>query len=120
MDPFWAMHATEQMKQFFKTGRVIKGVISLPFSILDQISKPIMEHMVPVQKFGAWSQIIKMEMENNPDLTHAQLVEIGQRAWDSVDNRMGVVTDNLAWNKTLKNLVMSSLQSNELASWRIT
>jgi hypothetical protein len=112
MDPFWAMEASKNMKQFFKTGRIVQGVISLPFSILEQLTKPLMEHMVPLQKFGAWSQIIKMEMDNNPTLSHTELVKIGQRAWDSVDNRMGqFVTDNLAWNKTFKQLTMASFQS---------
>jgi hypothetical protein len=46
------------------------------------------------------------------DATPQQIREAVQRAWDSVDNRMGqLVYDNLFWNRAVKDLAMASVRS---------
>lgn len=112
MDQFYATKAYEQMKHHFEAGNVVRGLMHIPMAIADISSKPILEYIVPRQKLGVFSDIMQMEMQNNPNMTHDQTREIAQRAWDSVDNRMGqLVYDNLFWNRTFKDLLMGSMRS---------
>jgi hypothetical protein len=112
MDQFYATKAYDQMKHHFEAGNVVRGLLHIPLSIAEISSKPILEYIVPRQKLGVFSDMMKMEMENNPNMTHDQMREIAQRAWDSVDNRMGqLVYDNLFWNRTFKDLLMGSVRS---------
>lgn len=112
MDQFYATRAYDQMKHHFEAGNLIRGVLHIPLTIAELSSKPILEYIVPRQKLGVFSDMMKMEMENNPNMTHGQVREIAQKAWDSVDNRMGqLVYDNLFWNRTFKDLLMASVRS---------
>lgn len=112
MDQFYATKASEQMRHYFEKGNFVKGVFSIPFSLLNISSKPTLEYIVPRMKLGAFSDIMKMEMENNPNMTHAEMRDLAQKAWDSVDNRLGqMVYDNLFWNRTFKDLLMASVRS---------
>ena len=112
MDQFYATKASEQTKHYFETGRVFKGILSIPFSALDISMRPTLEYYVPRMKLGAFSDIMQMEMRNNPNMTHEETRAIAQRAWDSIDNRFGqLVYDNLFWNRTFKDLLMASQRS---------
>lgn len=112
MDQFYATKAADQMKKYFQAGKPIRGILNLPMSIVEATTKPILEYIVPRQKLGIFADIMKMEMENNPNMTHEEMRGIAQRAWDSVDNRMGqMVYDNLFWNRTFKDLLMASVRS---------
>jgi hypothetical protein len=100
------------MKKLFQAGKPIQGILRFPMVITEASSKPILEWIVPRQKLGVFSDMMKMEMENNPNMTHEEMRQIAQRAWDSVDNRMGqLVYDNLFWNRTFKDLLMASVRS---------
>jgi hypothetical protein len=100
------------MTKSFKEGKVLTGVLKVPFAIVDKMSQPIMEYIVPRQKMGVFSDLMRMELEKNPGASHEQLRSIAQRAWNSVDNRMGqLVYDNLFWNRTVKDLSMASVRS---------
>lgn len=112
MDQFYATKAYDQMKHLFEAGKPIQGILHMPLAIAEASSKPILEYIVPRQKLGVFVDIMKMEMENNPNMTHEEMRAIAQRAWDSVDNRMGqLVYDNLFWNRTFKDLLMASVRS---------
>lgn len=112
MDQFYATKAADQLKKYFQAGKPIRGILHLPLVIAEASSKPILEYIVPRQKLGVFADIMKMEMENNPNMTHEEMRTIAQKAWDSVDNRMGqLVYDNLFWNRTFKDLLMASVRS---------
>lgn len=112
MDQFYATKASDQMRHYFETGRVFKGIFTAPFAALEISTKPILEYYVPRMKLGAFSDIMKMEMQNNPNMTHQEMRELAQKAWDSIDNRFGqLVYDNLFWNRTFKDLTMASMRS---------
>ena len=58
------------------------------------------------------ADLVRYEMERNPNMTHQELREIAAKAADSADNRMGQLAyDNLFWNKTLKDIAMASVRS---------
>lgn len=112
MDKFYATQAKDSMQKALKEGKILSASLKVPYYIVEQISKPIMEYIVPRQKMGVFMDMMKMEMGRNPNLTHDQLVPLAQKAWDSVDNRMGqLVYDNLFWNRTVKDLSMASVRS---------
>lgn len=112
MDKFYATGAKESMMKALKEGKIATGALKIPYYIVEQMAKPIMEYIVPRQKMGVFMDLMKMEMERNPHMSHEQMRGVAQRAWDSVDNRMGqVVYDNLFWNRTTKDLAMASVRS---------
>lgn len=112
MDKFYATGAKESMQKALKEGKILTGALKVPYYIVEQVARPIMEYVVPRQKMGIFMDMMKMEMERNPSMTHEQMRGVAQRAWDSVDNRMGqVVYDNLFWNRTTKDLAMASVRS---------
>jgi hypothetical protein len=91
-------------------GRVREGAaLSLP-ALLEIVSKPLMEHIVPLQKLGVFGDLAtKMLCRLAPERRSPIARRRSQSAWDSVDNRMGqLVYDNLFWNKTFKDLAMAS------------
>lgn len=112
MDQFYATKATDQMVHALRSGKIMTGIFKVPFVALEIAAKPIMEHIVPRQKLGIFSDAIKAEIERNPDITNKEMRAIAQKIWDSVDNRMGqLVYDNLFWNKALKDISMISVRS---------
>lgn len=112
MDQFYATSAYDQLKHDFEAGRPLQGILRIPFAAVELSSKPILEWIVPRQKLGIFADMMKMEMENHPEMTHEEVRAIAQKAWDSVDNRMGqLVYDNLFWNRTFKDLLMASVRS---------
>jgi hypothetical protein len=112
MDKFYATKIAESIKKNFQDGKYIRGILKTPFAVVEQAARPIMEYIVPRQKLGVFADMMKAEMERKPNMTHEELRTIAQKAWRSVDNRMGqLVYDNLFWNKTLKDLSMASVRS---------
>ena len=74
---------------------------------------PVLEWLVPRQKLGVFADMVDFELSRlGPDATQEQLREAFSGAWDSVDNRMGqLVYDDLFWNRTVKDLMMITVQS---------
>lgn len=112
MDKFYATGAMESMQKALKEGKIVTAAFKVPFYIVEQVARPIMEYIVPRQKMGVFMDMMKMEMERNPKMSHEQMRGIAQKAWNSVDNRMGqLIYDNLFWNRTVKDLSMASVRS---------
>jgi hypothetical protein len=138
MDPMYANQAVKSwMKEFRRlgggqngflggTGNTLKTGAMHPlksaFAALELASKPIMEHLVPIQKAGVFADLAKNELARlGPDASYDAVRKAMQEAADSVDNRMGqLVYDNLFWNKTAKDLAMITTRSVgwNLGSWR--
>lgn len=118
MDSFYKNSAPERMIAAWKDGAYGKATaLSIP-SLLELASKPIMEHIVPLQKLGVFGDLAKKVLADlPPEATLAERRAALGRAWDSVDNRMGqLVYDNLFWSKTFKDLAMASVRS---VGWNI-
>jgi diguanylate cyclase (GGDEF)-like protein len=88
------------------------GKVALP-GLLEAAAKPIMEHIVPLQKLQVFGELAQKAVRDlPPDATLADRRLALQQVWDSVDNRMGqLVYDNLFWNRTFKDLAMASTRS---------
>lgn len=112
-DSFYQNSAPEKMIAAWKEGEYGKATaLSLP-ALFEWTSKPLMEHIVPMQKLGVFGDMAtKVLAELPPEATLTDRRAALAKAWDSVDNRMGqMVYDNLFWNKTFKDLSMASVRS---------
>jgi hypothetical protein len=113
-DPFYSNEAIRGFKTAMKDGRYLTAAARAFPATVELAAKPIMEWVVPRQKLGVFSKMAenildRSDSENwNPDKTRAEM----QKAWDSVDNRMGqLVYDNLFWNRVAKDLGVASVRS---------
>lgn len=112
MDRFYAIEADKAISKALKEGKLLTGALHTPFWILQQLNRPLLEYYVPRMKMGVFSNLIKFELERNPNITETELLGKAQKAVDAVDDRMGqLVYDNLFINKTLKDLGFVSVQS---------
>ena len=112
IDSFYKTEITKKMLQAFRRGDVVRGTMRLPFAAMEQVMRPIMEHLVPNQKWGVLASMMKSDLANKPDMTHEQLQKVAAKNVDSVDNRLGqMIYDNLFWNKILKDMGMASVRS---------
>lgn len=73
------------------------GTIKTPIFLAELINKPLMEGLIPRMKVGAFLQMAAFERAKGPE----NLRERYQKAWQSVDDRLGqMVTDNMFWDKS--------------------
>ena len=112
MDTFYATIGSENLNKTLQEGRLLTAAFKLPFWIVTQLSKPILEYIVPRQKLGVFMDIMNAELELNPNMTPDEITAKAQTAWDSVDNRMGqLVYDNLFWHRYTKDMAMAATRS---------
>jgi hypothetical protein len=113
MDQLYQTTITKNMMDAWKEGKKGSALWRAPFAALEQVSKPLMEYVVPRQKLGVAADLMRKELDKMPkDATDDQMRATFGKVWDSVDNRMGqMVYDNLFWNKTMKDLAMVSVRS---------
>lgn len=122
MDKFYQNETSKKMMQAFhairsapgigKLGKAYSALWRVPFAITEQLSRPIMEYIVPRQKMGVFADMARYEMKRLKDASPEEVQSALARAWDSVDNRMGqLVYDNLFWHKVFKDALMASVRS---------
>lgn len=112
MDDFYRNATVNGFKNAIRTndwGGAAKAFLP---TVLDRVSAPIFEELVPRQKLGVYFDMAKDWLENNKDARpELRRQELG-KLWDSVDNRMGqLVYDNVFWNRTLKDGLMATVRS---------
>lgn len=96
----------------FKAKGIPRNMIEFFPRMVQTISAPIMEVLVPRQKLGVFSDLMQDELRRNPNMTPEELRVKAGKIWESVDNRLGeMVYDNLFWNKTIKDLSLISVRS---------
>jgi hypothetical protein len=72
----------------------------------------IMEHIVPLQKLGVFSDLAADHIRRNPGEDPVAFAYAMQRIWDSVDNRLGeMVYDNVFWNRTFKDVLHMGIRA---------
>lgn len=128
-DPVWRTnHSQAAMKGFRDAFENLKhdqyaagflnglaGSTRLPFVAIEKIMAPIFNSLVPNVKLGVWSRLLADELENAgglENLTEDQANKIRRQAWDSTDNRLGLLRyDNLHWNRSFKDAAQLAFQS---------
>jgi GGDEF domain-containing protein len=81
--------------------------LALPFEAAGRMARVssalIMQHIVPMQKLGVFSDMAADWIRRNPDAEPQDMARAMQSIWRSVDNRLGeMVYDNLFWDRTFK------------------
>lgn len=121
MDDMYQTKIMQTMKDAYRQGNYLGAAGRLPFAIMEQSVKPILEYIVPRQKLGVFSDLMRYEMERNPNMSREELRATSGKIWDSVDNRLGQLCyDNLFWHKYLKEGLMATTRSVgwNLGTWR--
>ena len=72
----------------------------------------IMEHLVPLQKLGVFSDLASDHIRRNPGQDPVAFAAAMQSIWNSVDNRLGeMVYDNVFWDRTFKDVSHLSVRA---------
>ena len=113
MDEFYQTHIAQKMVQAFADGNILGGLVRAPFAAVEAFSNLIMKEVVPRQKLGVFADLARFEIERlGPGASVEQTRATMAKVWDSVENRMGLLTyDNLFWNRTAKDLAMLNVRS---------
>ena len=90
--------------------------LQMPFEIAGRVTRAstsiIMEHIVPLQKLGVFSDLAGDHVRRNPDEDPVAFAAAMQRIWNSVDNRLGeMVYDNVFWNRTFKDVMHMAVRA---------
>lgn len=114
LDPVYRTNMTHRITEAIRMHEgFLKTVWRVPFAISEQVANLIMDKFVPMQKLGVFGDLARFELDRLPQgATQMQVREAMAKAWDSVDNRMGMLRyDNLFWNKWVKDMAMMSTRS---------
>lgn len=114
MDKFYFQSSVEKFWDAIRAGKVGSAVWNAPIAAIEAAAWPIMSHLVPRMKLGVFVDLAQKIFDD----AHAgnwpreRLTAELQKAWDSVDNRMGqLVYDNLFWRRGVKDLGLASVRS---------
>lgn len=112
IDDFYRNESVNAFRQALRNEQYWGATKAFLPTVLDRISAPIFEWLVPRQKLGVFADMADDWIKQNPDAELAARREGLGKLWDSVDNRMGqLVYDNVFWNRTLKDGLMASVRS---------
>lgn len=113
MDSIYETQAITKVMDAVRDGHTAAAALGVPRAVLEGLSKPILEWLVPRQKLAIFADMARSEMAKLPPGADTDTIRHAMaRAWDSTDNRMGqMVYDNLFWKKTAKDLGMASVRS---------
>lgn len=90
-------------QEIWQTTPKLEVPIEMAMRVVRASTSWIMEHLVPMQKLGVFSDLASDHLARNPNEDPNERAAAMQRIWDSVDNRLGeMVYDNVFWNRTLK------------------
>lgn len=112
MDSRFQTDATQKMLQAWSDGNKIgTGARMIP-AIVEQSARPIMEWLVPRQKFGVFAEMANEWYGRHPNATHEETRAAMQRIWNRVDSRLGqVVYDRLFVHNVAKNLTQALIRA---------
>jgi hypothetical protein len=112
MDQRFQTHVTENMFNAWANGNKLGAAVRAPFAMVEQMARPIMEWLVPRQKFGVFGEMYSYWLDAHQNATHAEKQESANQIWNRVDSRLGQVNyDRLFINNTAKNLVQGALRA---------
>ena len=112
MDTRFQTDQTQKMFQAWSEGNKIgAGLRSIP-TIVEQSARPILEWLVPRQKFGVFAEMANDWNQRNPYASHEATRKAIQQIWNRVDSRLGqVVYDRLFVHNIAKNLTQALLRA---------
>lgn len=104
MDSRFRTDTTKGMLQAWQEGKKVTAAVKSIGALSEQSARPILEWLVPRQKFGVFGEMYNRWIEQNPNATHEEMRNSAQQIWNRVDSRLGqVVYDRLFVHNTVKN-----------------
>lgn len=104
MDERFRTGATKDMLAAWGEGRKFASAAHAIGAITEQSARPILEWLVPRQKFGVFGEMYNKWIVDHPDASHEDLRNAAQQIWNRVDSRLGqVVYDRLFVHNVAKN-----------------
>ena len=108
---------TEKMFEAYRKGNPIMALLRIPGAAVEQMAKPVLSRMVPRLKTGAFMQMMRHELAQNPTASWEDLGKISEEVWDNLDDRFGLmVHDNNFWHPVIRFLAHASTRS---VGWNI-
>ncbi len=112
LDQRFRTNQTQKMFQAWADGNKTGAAVRLIPAIVEQSARPIMEWLVPRQKFGVFAEMANDWARRNPGATHEETRTEMQRIWNRVDSRLGqVVYDRLFVHNVAKNLAQAIIRA---------
>jgi hypothetical protein len=112
MDNRFRTDSTRKMLDKWAEGNKAGAALHSLNAIVEQSARPILEWLVPRQKFGVFGEMYNKWMKENPNATHEELRNSAQQIWNRVDSRLGqVVYDRLFMHNVNKNFMQMLLRA---------
>jgi hypothetical protein len=119
MDSRFRTSSTDKMIEAWAKGNKISAALRSPFAMVEQMARPILEWLVPRQKFGVFAEMATEWWRQNPESNYANKEEYHQATrtamqyvWNRVDSRLGqVVYERLFTQNVAKNIVQGLVRA---------
>ncbi len=112
MDSRFQTDQTQKMFQAWSEGNKIGAAVRTIPAIVEQSARPILEWLVPRQKFGVFAEMANDWSQRNPNASHEATRKAMQQIWNRVDSRLGqVVYDRLFVHNVAKNLTQALIRA---------
>ena len=112
MDSRFQTDQTQKMFQAWSDGNKTGAAVRSIPAIVEQSARPILEWLVPRQKFGVFAEMANDWSQRNPQASHEATRKAMQQIWNRVDSRLGqVVYDRLFIHNVAKNLTQALLRA---------
>jgi hypothetical protein len=112
MDSRFQTDQTQKMFQAWSEGNKIGAAVRSIPAIVEQSARPILEWLVPRQKFGVFAEMANDWSQRNPNAGHEATRKAMQQIWNRVDSRLGqVVYDRLFVHNVAKNLTQAIIRA---------
>lgn len=90
----------------------VAAIAKSPFALVEQSARPILQWLVPRQKFGVFGELMHDWMTQNPNSSHEEMRTAARQFWNRVDSRLGQVNyDRLFANNMTKNIVQALVRA---------
>jgi len=104
--------STDKMLKNWSNGEKLSAIARSPSAMVEQMARPILEWLVPRQKFGVFSEMAQEWNRVNPNASHEEMRLAMQYIWNRVDSRLGqVVYERLLAHNVAKNVVQALVRA---------
>jgi hypothetical protein len=112
MDNRFRTDSTKQMIEAWNKGNKLTAGLRSIGAVVEQSARPILEWLVPRQKFGVFGELMNKWIKENPDASHEEMRNSAQQIWNRVDSRLGqVVYDRLFMHNVTKNMLQMLIRA---------
>lgn len=109
------MNDTKKMIENWHSGTAtgkVKAILGSPLALVEQTARPILEWLVPRQKFGVFGELMNDWIKQHPEASHEEMRTAARQFWNRVDSRLGqVIYDRIFAHNVAKNIVQALVRA---------